>query len=435
MIENKEKKIRLGLALSGGGYRAAAFHLGVFRKLNQLNILEKIDVISCISGGSIAGAYYVMNKDNFEEFEKSFTANLQKSCIRRIIFNYRFLLPIFMFASIVSFLLYDPYNFGFSTWLVVSIICAIILSPLFFQFKIVSFTALKIKAYRKLFFGNKVLADLPDEPILAINSTNLSTGTLWTFSKNKMSDSSYEFPKDGSESIKFNGGDFSIAVAVASSSSVPVPFDPVKIPIRYFKNPVDFKRVKPRLIDGGLYDNQGLHKLTQGNSSYACDVIIVSDGSQPFSNKFCANNTPFILYRGIDVMMRKIKNLQFIRDVYGKSKEIAYFSLDWEYKRCVVEFVNAVKKDQVPVHVLTHHRLTPEVLDKPFAEINEFMREKIDFKSIVEKALDETQIEKISRIGTNLTALTKEQIELLSKHGEILTDLQIKLYCPTLNIK
>ena len=435
MSDNEEKKAKLGLALSGGGYRAAAFHLGVFRKLNKLSILEKIDVISCISGGSIAGAYYVLNKDNFEEFEKSFTSNLQKSCVRRIIFNYRFLLPIFIFAAIAFFLLNDPFSFGFPTWLVVSINCTIVLSPLFFQFKIVSFTTLKIKAYRKIFFGDKVLADLPSNPILAINSTNLSTGTLWTFSKYKMSDSSYEFPKDGGESIKFNGDAFSIAVAVASSSSVPVPFDPVKIPIKYFKNPADFKRIKPRLIDGGLYDNQGLHKLTQYNSSYACDIIIVSDGSQPFSNKFLANNTPLILYRGIDVMMRKIKNLQFIRDVYGKFREIAYFSLDWEYSRCVVEFVSAAKKDQVPNHVLAHHGLTSEVLEKPFAEINEFMRDKINFQSIVENALDESQIEKISRIGTNLTALSKVQIELLSKHGEILTDLQIKLYCPTLNLK
>lgn len=433
MSDKEEKKTRLGLALSGGGYRAAAFHLGVFRKLNNLDILEKIDVISCISGGSIAGAYYAMNKDNFEEFEKSFTTNLQKSCIRRIIFSYRFLLPIFIFAAIVYFLLYDPFGINFPTWLVVSIICVIVVSPVLIQFKIVSFTALKIKAYRKIFFGDKILAELPDHPVLAINSTNLSTGTLWTFSKNKMSDSSYEFPKDGGESIKFNGNDFSIAAAVASSSCVPVPFDPVKIPVSYFKNAEDFKRIKPRLIDGGLYDNQGLHKLTQSNSSYACDVIIVSDGSQPFSNKFFANNTSFILYRGIDVMMRKIKNLQFIRDVYGKSKEIAYFSLDWEYSRCIVEFVAAAKKDQVPEHVLVHHGLTEEVLEKPFAEINEFVRKKINFDSIVENALDEQQIEKISRIGTNLTALTKEKIALLSKHGEILTDLQIKLYCPTLN--
>ncbi len=434
MSNNEEKKIRLGLALSGGGYRAAAFHLGVFRKLNKLNILEKIDVISCISGGSIAGAYYVLNKNNFEEFEKSFTTNLQKSCIRRIIFHYRFLLPILIFAAIVFFLLNDPFSFDFPTWLVVLIICTLVFSPILIQFRIVSFTTLKIKAYRKIFFGNKVLVDLPDAPILAINSTNLSTGTLWTFSKNKMSDSSYEFPKDGGESIKFNGSNFSIAVAVASSSSVPVPFDPVKIPIKYFKNHADFKRAKPRLIDGGLYDNQGLHKLTQSNSSYVCDIIIVSDGSQPFSDKFFANNTPFILYRGIDVMMRKIKNLQFIRDVYGKSKEIAYFSLDWEYSRCVLEFVNAAKKEQVPQHVLAHHGLTREVLEKPFAEINELIRNKIDFKSIVKNALDEPQIEKISRISTNLTALSKEKIELLSKHGEILTELQIKLYCPTLKL-
>lgn len=435
MSNNEEKKIKLGLALSGGGYRAAAFHLGVFRKLNKLNILEKIDVISCISGGSIAGAYYAMNKDNFEEFEKSFTTNLQKSCIRRIIFNFRFLLPIIVFAVIVFFLLKDPFGFDFPTWFVAVIICALILSPLLIQFKIISFTALKIKAYRSIFFGDTVLADLPDTPILAINSTNLSTGTLWTFSKKKISDSSYEFPKDGGESIKFDGSSFSIAVAVASSSSVPVPFDPVKIPIKYFKNHTDFKRAKPMLIDGGLYDNQGIHKLTQSNSSYVCDIIIVSDGSQPFSDKFFANNTPFILYRGIDVMMRKIKNLQFIRDVYGRSKEIAYFSLDWEYSRCIVEFVNAAKKNQVPNHVLAHHGLTPEVLVKPFAEINEFICNKIDFKNIVGNALDKAQIQKISRISTNLTALSKEKIELLSSHGEILTELQIKLYCPTLKLK
>jgi len=435
MNDNNEKKPKLGLALSGGGYRAAAFHLGVFRKLKQLNILERIDVISTISGGSIAGAYYVMNKDDFNEFEKSFTTNLQKSCVWRILLNYRFWLPILVFSLIVCFLVSNPFDLNLPVWLVVSIICALIISPLFFQFQIVSFTALKIKAYRKIFFNDSVLADLPDQPVLAINSTNLSTGTLWTFSKKKTSDSCYEFPKDGGESIRFKCDDFSIAVAVASSSSVPVPFNPVKIPVRYFVNAEDFKRVTPMLIDGGLYDNQGVHKLTQSNSSYTCDVIIVSDGSQPFSSKFWAYSTPFILYRGIDVMMRKIKNLQFIRDVYGRSKEIAYFSLDWKYNLCVVEFVNAAKKGMVPNNVLLHHGLTPEVLQKPFAELNEMMRTKIKFQEVVNDALTDSQIEKISRIGTNLTALKLKQIELLSKHGEILTELQIKLYCPTLNCK
>lgn len=66
----------------------------------------------------------------------------------------------------------------------------------------------KIKAYKAIFFGEKTLSDLPSYPIIAINATNLSTGTLWTFSKNKSSDSSYEFPKDGGNSIKFECGEF-----------------------------------------------------------------------------------------------------------------------------------------------------------------------------------------------------------------------------------
>ncbi|MDB5198765.1 MAG: hypothetical protein JWO92_728 [Chitinophagaceae bacterium] len=48
---------RLGLSLSGGGYRAA-FHLGTLKKISELDILEKVDVLSAISGGSITVAYF-----------------------------------------------------------------------------------------------------------------------------------------------------------------------------------------------------------------------------------------------------------------------------------------------------------------------------------------------------------------------------------------
>lgn len=52
---------RFGLGLSGGGFRAAGFHVGVFRKLRQLKLLERIDMLSCVSGGSIAGAYLALH--------------------------------------------------------------------------------------------------------------------------------------------------------------------------------------------------------------------------------------------------------------------------------------------------------------------------------------------------------------------------------------
>jgi NTE family protein len=53
---------RIGLALSGGGYRGAAYHLGVLRTLNRLGVLDKVDVISSVSGGSIVAAYYALHK-------------------------------------------------------------------------------------------------------------------------------------------------------------------------------------------------------------------------------------------------------------------------------------------------------------------------------------------------------------------------------------
>jgi NTE family protein len=41
------------LCLSGGGYRAALFHLGAVRRLNELGILARLDTLSGVSGGSI----------------------------------------------------------------------------------------------------------------------------------------------------------------------------------------------------------------------------------------------------------------------------------------------------------------------------------------------------------------------------------------------
>lgn len=51
---------KLGLALAGGGFRASLFHLGVLRRMADLDLLRHVDVISTVSGGSIVGALYVL---------------------------------------------------------------------------------------------------------------------------------------------------------------------------------------------------------------------------------------------------------------------------------------------------------------------------------------------------------------------------------------
>jgi hypothetical protein len=49
---------KVGLALSGGGFRASFYHLGVLARLAELNVLKHVEVLSCVSGGSITGACY-----------------------------------------------------------------------------------------------------------------------------------------------------------------------------------------------------------------------------------------------------------------------------------------------------------------------------------------------------------------------------------------
>ena len=50
----KAERYDLGLCLSGGGYRAMLFHAGALRRLNEAGLLEKLDMVSSVSGGSIA---------------------------------------------------------------------------------------------------------------------------------------------------------------------------------------------------------------------------------------------------------------------------------------------------------------------------------------------------------------------------------------------
>ncbi|MDX6649441.1 MAG: hypothetical protein QOJ97_1392 [Solirubrobacteraceae bacterium] len=57
----------VALCLSGGGYRAALFHLGALRRLNELGVLARIDTFSCVSGGSILGAFLAQHVRSWPE--------------------------------------------------------------------------------------------------------------------------------------------------------------------------------------------------------------------------------------------------------------------------------------------------------------------------------------------------------------------------------
>jgi predicted acylesterase/phospholipase RssA len=66
-VSEEREHPKLGLALSGGGHRAAFFHIGVLAKLAELGLLRPVQVISTVSGGSIIGALYYLHVKNVLE--------------------------------------------------------------------------------------------------------------------------------------------------------------------------------------------------------------------------------------------------------------------------------------------------------------------------------------------------------------------------------
>lgn len=427
-----QKGKRIGLALSGGGYRAAAYHIGTLRKLKEMGILNHIDVISSNSGGSITAATFCLKSNNYDQFEEIMLNGLKNNMIKRLLISWRFT-PVFIFILAIPTLIWIFIN-GFWALLTLPIL-AIILG--FFQFSLLPFSKGNERSYRNIFHGKTTLGDLPHSPLLVINSTNVETGRPFTFAADKMSDSTYAYPDDGSEGIDFEHKNFPIARAVAASSCVPFAFSPVTIGKEFFVNKNDYIRVKPRLVDGGVYDNQGIHKLAFGRSSYACDVIIVSDAGNkmPFRNTY--RNVLALLIRVSDVFMNRIKNVQMIDllfdSIESKDREVAYHSLGWDYSRSIDEFIRSLKIKQILDHVWQSHGITNEEIDaNEWDGIRKKLIDSVDYESIIANANTADQEDLARSVGTNLTPLSISKINALINHAYVMTELQTKLYCPSL---
>lgn len=435
MIEKNNKKYKIGLSLSGGGYRATIYHLGTLRKLRELELLDKIDIISTISGGSITGAYYGLEGKNFELFEKGLIGIVKKSILGGIFRSVRFICIALSLLTLLFFILYLP--FTSYAWVSTVLLVVVFVVVLKFQFRIFPVSRIIDGLYSRWFFAGKTLKDLNCTPVIAINATNVETGRPFTFSKNKMSDSSYEYPQDGQDPIRFKPEEFPISLAVASSTCVPFAFTPIYIDSKYFEKEEDAHRVKPCLVDGGVYDNQGVHKLTHGNSSYVCDIVIVSDAGNmmPKINSF--NNVVQLLIRTSDIFMNRIKNYQMIQHVYDNyrfnKKSVAYQSLGWDLQECLNSFMSNLKKGAVLEQVIQVHEISSEDLEnKNWDSIQEKLEKRINYQAIKAQMPSVEELNTARAVSTNLRALTDKQIDALTKQAACLTELQVKLYCPVL---
>ena len=280
---NGEPK-RLGLALSGGGFRAAAFHLGTFRKLQELGLLDKVDLLSCVSGGSIAGAFLCANWGEPDVLDRLDTYLRTKSIA---------------VSSVVGGLL-NPFTSRLDEL---------------------------AKTYDRDLFGNATLASLKSGPRIYLNATNLATGNLFFFiagggGKEELGE--HELGQTEASNIK-------ISEAVAASSAFPPVFPPQLLGQDKFQNDqVDYVT----LTDGGVYDNLGVNPLMRVDRN-DLQYALVSDGGKPFAIvQDPTESGTVVLKEAIGILMEQVRGLQFKRlelaHKAGEGPRPIWFSIDSE---------------------------------------------------------------------------------------------------------
>lgn len=429
-----ENKNRFGVALSGGGYRAAAFHIGTLRALERLRILQHVDVISTISGGSITGAAYCLSdRSKFAEFDKKMVTTLQNKSVIRFILLSR--TALFFFGGIAATVLGCVYLlFTTFAWTILPILGLMMFAIIRFQFRLFPVSKVIERAYDNFFFDKRKLKDLPVKPELVIGSTNLQTSTPFVFSKKKMEDSNYKFRKP---QITFRHEKFPVARAVVASSCVPFAFSPVSISKEFFTDPAHVALINPKLVDGGVFDNQGIHKITSESSSYFCPSVLVSDAGNKLPFEQAYNNTIILLIRTVDVFMDRIKGFQMAQNLYRREKsskkEIAYQSLGWDLDECIPRFVQNMIDKTVPDAVVAAHGLNASWVAEPErfrSEIENYLFASVNFPAIKALAPTPADLAVARKVGTNLTKLSHKQVTSLAAHADRMTELQLKLYCP-----
>ncbi|MGH3047857.1 MAG: patatin-like phospholipase family protein [Gaiellaceae bacterium] len=334
---------RLGLALSGGGFRAAFFHIGVLARMAEMGMLRRVEVISTVSGGSIVGALYYIHvrallqaipddeitdghyADIVERIAETFLrgveTNLRGRTFRDLRKNVRMARNDYSRSDRLGEL-YDE-TFYRPAWNER-------------RDEMIEMRELLIVPAGEGRDFNPVKGNPGRNapvPILMINATSLNTGHNWRFEAVGMGEpdragavpeeqAAREDPLedarrevDRNERLRWtrydllpkNQANFELGYAVAASACVPTLFHPLPV-TRLFQAP-DRKPITVQLVDGGVHDNQGIEGLIE----YDCDPIVVSDASGYLpDDRDPATRIPAVAGRTLGIYGDRVREEQLI---------------------------------------------------------------------------------------------------------------------------
>ncbi|GBC60598.1 hypothetical protein DENIS_1555 [Desulfonema ishimotonii] len=316
---------KVGLGLSGGGFRASLYHLGVLARLAETDVLRRVEVISTVSGGSIVGAMYylevrhlLMTKPDAEitredyieivrRVQENFLAGIQSNLRIRAFSDFRENLKMI-------------FSEGYSR----SHRIGALYETLLFEKVKDDHPAGKPRHMADLLISPK--DGVPDfkprssnwrrrakVPVLLLNTTSLNTGHNWRFTGTYMGEPPgllaekevdknaryrrVRYPDAPTEALR----NYRLGHAVAASASVPGLFEPLPLEGLYPDSVV-------RLVDGGVHDNQGVAGLMDEK----CTIIVCSDASGQMHDQNQPPDTLLsVLARSGSVTMDRVREEQY----------------------------------------------------------------------------------------------------------------------------
>lgn len=318
---------RVGLALSGGGFRASFYHLGMLARLAEMDVLGSVETLSTVSGGSIVGAHYYLEiqhllstkpdsqitREDYCEivkrvqirFFEGVKKNLRMRTLSSLSHNLRMIFSSEYSRSHRIGELYEKELYS-RVGLSDDRVDGPRTMP---QLQIIPSEWERNTAFKPRYHNWRRRAKVP---ILLLNTTSLNSGHSWHFTARWMG----EPPGLIGEEIDMNGRyrrfwyeqapkpehqNYRLGHAVAASACVPGLFEPLTLEGLYPGRTV-------RLVDGGVHDNQGV----QGLLNEGCTLVLCSDASgQMQDQKRPSNNIIGVPLRSNSILQSRIREAEY----------------------------------------------------------------------------------------------------------------------------
>ena len=257
----------VALCLSGGGFRAALFHLGAVRRLYEIGVLDQVGTIAATSGGTVLAAFLAQRRDLWRQ-----------PGLSAIEWERRISLPFRAFASknlntIPILIGWLPWNWARNAGL-----------------------DAMADACERRGLTRQTTADLPMDPQFLFAATDLIGGGEFLFERG-------------------NRAPRRIATAVVVCSCFP----------GFFRPYTESRTERIALVDGGVHDDRGIEAVWRGHRH-----LLVSDGGDTLRPQF-GESVFWSLFRSAAVLFNQLQVTQkrwLISNFIAGQLEGTYWSIE-----------------------------------------------------------------------------------------------------------